>query len=75
MHYTGSQWRFHEIDFIERSCWGLIEGTGFADWPITSLELEPYFVKAEYELGFRGWVEQARLIRRGQNRVRCQLCL
>ncbi len=54
VHYTGSQWRFHEIDFIERSRWGNIEGTGFADWPITYAELEPYYVKAEYEFGVSG---------------------
>ena len=54
VHYTGSQWRFHEIDFIERSLWGAIEGTGFADWPITYAELEPYYVKTEYEFGVSG---------------------
>jgi hypothetical protein len=54
VHYTASQWRFHEIDFVERSRWGSIEGTGFADWPLTYAELEPYYVKAEYELGVSG---------------------
>ena len=54
VHYTGSQWRFHEIDFVERSRWGAIEGTGFADWPITYAELEPYYVKVEYEFGVSG---------------------
>src|SRR5579862_1929850 len=54
VHYTGTQWRFHEIDFVERSRWGAIEGTGFADWPITYAELEPYYVKAEYDFGVSG---------------------
>ena len=54
VHYTGSQWRLHEIDFIERSRWGAIEGTGFADWPITYADLEPFYVKAEYEFGVSG---------------------
>ena len=35
VHFTANYWRFHEIDFIERSRFGPIEGTGFADWPIT----------------------------------------
>jgi choline dehydrogenase-like flavoprotein len=54
VHYTGTQWRFHEIDFVERSRWGAIAGTGFADWPVTYAELEPYYVKVEYELGVSG---------------------
>ena len=31
LHYTANFWRFHEIDFIERSVLGAISGTGFAD--------------------------------------------
>src|SRR5258705_12395293 len=54
VHYTGSQWRLHEIDFVERSRWGAIEGTGFADWPLTYADLEPFYVKAEYEFGVSG---------------------
>ncbi|HXG94495.1 MAG TPA: GMC family oxidoreductase [Blastocatellia bacterium] len=54
VHFTANYWRFHEIDFIERSRWGPISGTGFADWPITYAELEPYYTKAEWELGVSG---------------------
>jgi choline dehydrogenase-like flavoprotein len=54
VHFTGNYWRFHEIDFIERSNWGPIAGTGFADWPITYADLEPYYTKAEWELGISG---------------------
>jgi choline dehydrogenase-like flavoprotein len=54
VHFTGNYWRFHEIDFIERSHWGPIAGTGFADWPITYADLEPYYTKAEWELGISG---------------------
>src|SRR5262245_1315745 len=54
VHFTANYWRFHEIDFIERSRWGSISGTGFADWPITYAELEPYYTKAEWELGISG---------------------
>jgi choline dehydrogenase-like flavoprotein len=54
VHFTGNYWRFHEIDFIERSKLGPISGTGFADWPITYADLEPYYTKAEWELGISG---------------------
>ena len=54
VHFTANYWRLHEIDFVERSRWGAIEGTGFADWPIRYEELEPYYSKAEIELGVSG---------------------
>jgi choline dehydrogenase-like flavoprotein len=54
VHFTGNYWRFHEIDFIERSRWGSIAGTGLADWPITYPDLEPYYTKAEWDLGVSG---------------------
>src|SRR5581483_1369514 len=54
VHFTGNYWRFHEIDFIERSRLGAIAGTGFADWPITYQELEPYYTKVEWEVGVSG---------------------
>jgi choline dehydrogenase-like flavoprotein len=42
VHFAANYWRFRPIDFRERSRWGEIGGTGFADWPITYEELEPY---------------------------------
>ena len=53
-HYTANFWRFHEIDFNERSVLGSIPGTAFADWPITYQELEPYYTKVEWEVGVSG---------------------
>ena len=53
-HFTANFWRFHEIDFNERSVLGSISGTGFADWPITYAELEPYYTKVEWEVGVSG---------------------
>ena len=53
-HFTANYWRFHEIDFIEASKKGAIAGTGFTDWPITYADLEPYYTKAEWELGVSG---------------------
>ncbi|HXI30538.1 MAG TPA: GMC family oxidoreductase N-terminal domain-containing protein, partial [Vicinamibacterales bacterium] len=54
LHYTANFWRFHEIDFVERSALGAIAGTGFADWPITYADLEPYYTKVEWEVGVSG---------------------
>src|SRR5437870_1003578 len=54
VQFTGNYWRFHEVDFAERSRWGPVEGTGLADWPITYADLEPYYTKAEWELGISG---------------------
>jgi choline dehydrogenase-like flavoprotein len=48
VHFTANFWRFHEIDFIERSKVGEIPGTGFTDWPITYADLEPYYTKVEW---------------------------
>ena len=36
------------------ACLGSIAGTGFADWPITYQELEPYYTKVEWEVGVSG---------------------
>ena len=54
LHYTANYWRFHEIDFNERSVLGAIPGTGFDDWPITYADLEPYYTKVEWEIGVSG---------------------
>lgn len=54
VHFTANYWRHHEIDFVERTRWGTIAGTGFDDWPITYAELEPYYTKAEWDLGVSG---------------------
>lgn len=54
VHFTANYWRLHEGDFVERSRWGAIAGTGFSDWPITYADLEPYYTKAEWELGISG---------------------
>jgi choline dehydrogenase-like flavoprotein len=54
VHFTANFWRFHEIDFIERSKIGPIAGTGFTDWPITYADLEPYYTKVEWEIGVSG---------------------
>jgi choline dehydrogenase-like flavoprotein len=59
VHFTANYWRFHEIDFCERSKIGPIAGTGLADWPITYAELEPYFTKVEWEIGVSGLADSS----------------
>jgi choline dehydrogenase-like flavoprotein len=54
VHFTANFWRFHEIDFIERSRVGEIPGASFADWPIRYADLEPYYTKVEWEVGVSG---------------------
>ena len=54
VHFTANYWRFHEIDFIERSKKGPVEGADFVDWPLTYAELEPYYTKVEWEVGVSG---------------------
>ncbi|MCZ6694311.1 MAG: FAD-binding protein, partial [Bacteroidetes bacterium] len=53
-HFTANSWRFHEIDFKERSIYGPVEGTEIEDWPITYEELEPYYTKVDWEFGISG---------------------
>jgi len=54
VHFTANFWRFHEIDFIERSKIGSIAGSTLVDWPITYADLEPYYTKVEWEIGVSG---------------------
>ncbi|HSQ32840.1 MAG TPA: GMC family oxidoreductase [Gemmatimonadaceae bacterium] len=54
VHFAANYWRFRPIDFKERSEVGEIGGTGFADWPITYEELEPYYTKVDWEIGVSG---------------------
>lgn len=54
VHFTANFWRFHEIDFIERSKVGAVPGADLRDWPITYADLEPYYTKVEWEIGVSG---------------------
>src|SRR3954467_3459697 len=61
VHYGAVSWRFHEDDFrarshtIERYGAGVMpEGTSLAAWPMTYAELEPFYDKAEYDIGVSG---------------------
>src|SRR5882672_11674311 len=61
VHYGAVSWRFHEDDFRARS--STIERYGASaipadssliDWPLSYAELEPYYDRAEYDIGVSG---------------------
>jgi choline dehydrogenase-like flavoprotein len=54
VHFAANYWRFRPIDFDECSRLGTIAGTGFADWPLSYEELEPYYTKVDWEIGVSG---------------------
>jgi len=54
VHFTGNYWRFHQVDFQERSRWGALPGASLEDWPIAYEDLEPYYTRAEEEVGVSG---------------------
>jgi choline dehydrogenase-like flavoprotein len=52
--YGAMAWRYLEKDFRMRSTYGAVEGSTLEDWPITYRDLEPYYEKAEWEMGVSG---------------------
>ena len=54
VYYGAMAWRFHEETFRLHSRLGPVAGANLEDWPITYADLEPYYEKAEYELGVSG---------------------
>ena len=52
--YGAMAWRFMEQDFRMRSTYGTVEGSTLEDWPISYSDLEPYYEKAEWEIGVSG---------------------
>src|SRR4030095_872061 len=52
--YGAAAWRFKKEDFRMKSTYGNLPGTSIEDWPISYDDLEPYYEKAEYELGVSG---------------------
>ena len=54
VHFTSNYWRFHPQDFQERSLLGAVAGADLRDWPIRYEDLEPYYTKAEWDLGISG---------------------
>ncbi len=61
IHYGAVSWRFHEDDFRARSqtmerygAAAIPEDSSLADWPLSYADLEPFYDRAEYELGVSG---------------------
>ncbi len=54
VHMSGFFYRLKPIDFRLRSELGAIDGANHADWPITYKDLEPFYDRAEEELGVSG---------------------
>jgi choline dehydrogenase-like flavoprotein len=52
--YGALAWRFMEKDFRMRSTYGAVAGSTLEDWPISYSDLEPYYEKAEWEMGVSG---------------------
>jgi choline dehydrogenase-like flavoprotein len=52
--YGAMAWRFMTQDFRMRSTYGSLEGSTLEDWPISYDELEPFYEKAEWEIGVSG---------------------
>jgi len=52
--YGAQAWRFMPQDFRMRSTYGEVEGSTLEDWPIGYDDLEPWYEKAEYEIGVSG---------------------
>jgi choline dehydrogenase-like flavoprotein len=52
--YGALAWRYMEKDFRMRTTYGAVEGSTLEDWPISYQDLEPYYEKAEWEIGVAG---------------------
>ena len=54
LSYGAQAWRYMPQDFRMRSTYGAPAGSSLEDWPITYDDLEPFYEKAEYEIGVSG---------------------
>ena len=54
LSYGAQAWRFLPQDFRMRSTYGAPQGSSLEDWPISYDDLEPFYDKAEYEIGISG---------------------
>jgi choline dehydrogenase-like flavoprotein len=54
LSYGAMAWRYMEKDFRMRSTYGAPAGSTLEDWPISYADLEPFYEKAEWEIGVSG---------------------
>jgi len=52
--WQGMAWRFMPDDFAMESTYGNPDGASLADWPVDYAEMEPFYARAERELGVSG---------------------
>jgi choline dehydrogenase-like flavoprotein len=52
--WQGMAWRFLPEDFRMATVYGTPEGSTLADWPVDYDEMEPFYSRAEWELGVAG---------------------
>jgi choline dehydrogenase-like flavoprotein len=52
--YGAMAWRYFEKDFRMKSTYGAPAGSTLEDWPLSYAELEPFYTKAEWEIGVSG---------------------
>jgi choline dehydrogenase-like flavoprotein len=52
--FGGLAWRFHPDDFRMASRYGVPDGSSLVDWPIGYDDLQPWYDKAENEIGVAG---------------------
>ena len=54
LSYGAQAWRYMPQDFRMRSIYGAPQGSSLEDWPVSYDDLEPFYEKAEYEIGISG---------------------
>ena len=54
LSWGAQAWRYMEQDFRMRSAYGALAGSTLEDWPIGYEDLEPFYEKAEWEIGVSG---------------------
>lgn len=54
LSYGAQAWRFLPQDFRMKSTYGVLPGSSLEDWPISYDDLEPFYDKAEHEIGVSG---------------------
>ncbi|MCY0876031.1 MAG: GMC family oxidoreductase [Firmicutes bacterium] len=52
--YGAQAWRFHPDDFRMATRYGVPEGSSLRDWPLRYEDLEPFYERAEWEVGVSG---------------------
>lgn len=58
--YGAQAWRFAPLDLRMASTYGVPDGSALQDWPIGYDDLEPYYARAEWEVGVSGGSDDGR---------------